>query len=238
MTHTLQVVLYGVGFALQALLLTALVVNFQRRFVPLFLYTISLFLTTVAELALQESGRIPTDYQGLYWSLELIRQAFLYNVVLSLVFQAVESNPAKRFRVVGMLATLSGSYWAFCLWFFRAERFNLWMTQSVQWISFGAAALNLLLWATLVGKRHRNRILLAISGAYGMQTAGEAIGQSLRMLAVSSRSAALVWTGNMVLILAHFLCLFVWWRTVLRAPREPVLAPGRAAAFDPDRPRE
>ena len=237
MTHVLQFVLYGVGFALQALLLTALVVNFQKRFVPLFLYTISLFLTTVAELALQEAGRIPTGYQVLYWSLELVRQALLYMVVLSLVFQAVESNPARRFRLVGMLAALSASYWILCLWLLHAERFNLWMTQSVQWISFGAAALNLLLWATLLGKRHHNRVLLMISGAYGLQTAGEAIGQSLRMLAVSNRSAALVWTGNLVMILAHFLCLFVWWRTVLRAPRQPALAPARTATFDPDRPR-
>ena len=238
MRHLLQLALWGVGITLQVVLLTSLVRYFQKRYLALLFYTVSLFLTTVAELALQENGRIPADYLGLYWSLELIRHAFLYNVVLTLVYQAIQSDSGRRVRVVALLAACSASYWAACLWFLHEERFNLWMTHSVQWISLGSAVLNLVVWATLVSKRHRNRVLLMISGAYGMQSAGEAIGQSLRMLSVSSRSMGLFITGNLVAVLAHFLCLYVWWRTVVRSARE--LAPSAIPApdFDPNRPQE
>ena len=46
-----------------------------------------------------------------------------------------------------------------------------------------------------------------VSGGMGIQMAGKAIGHSLRQL---SRSAMM--PGDLVIVLSHLLCLYIWWQ--------------------------
>jgi predicted Zn-dependent protease len=66
----------------------------------------------------------------------------------------------------------------------------------------------------LVGTHHGDRSVLMISGGYGVQSAGEAISQSLRALATPSRSYPVLIAGNLIGVLTHALCLVIWWRAV------------------------
>ncbi|MBI4873522.1 MAG: hypothetical protein HY822_02690 [Acidobacteria bacterium] len=210
----LQWLSWSVSLPLQGLLLHALARGGFRSFPFLFLYTILLFLSTVANIAARESGRLPAEWQTAYWVAELVLQGLLYCLVLSLVRRALRASPQRR-RILLSLTLVVVLFCAVACLATRTERINAWMTDFVKYVSFGGALLNLMVWSVLVGKRHQDRSLLMISGGYGLQSAGEAISQSLRALAVRSRSMPLLTAGNLIGVLTHTLCLWIWWRAVV-----------------------
>jgi hypothetical protein len=76
--------------------------------------------------------------------------------------------------------------------------------------------LDLLLWSILVASKKKDRQLLMLSGGLGIQFTGDAIGQSLRQLAIAHRSSAMALAGGLLAIVAGLVCLYVWWRTFSR----------------------
>jgi len=90
------------------------------------------------------------------------------------------------------------------------------MTDFTKYIAFGSTALNLAFWAVLAGRRHPDRTLLMVSGGYGIQSTGEAVSQSLRMLAISNRSLPLLVVSNVFALLTHTMCLLIWWAAAAR----------------------
>jgi hypothetical protein len=211
----LQWIAWGVSLPLQAILLNTLLRGAFRTFPFLLVYALVLFLWTVANIAAREAGRLPQSWQETYWAGELVLQSLLYVLVLSLVWRSQAANPNRGRTMRGLLLVIGlGSTVA--LLATRAPRLNEWMTEFTKYMAFGSALLNLLLWAVLVGKRHSDRSLLMVSGGYGIQSAGEAVSQSLRALAISSRSLPLLITGNVFALLTHSLCLLVWWSAAAR----------------------
>jgi F0F1-type ATP synthase assembly protein I len=94
------------------------------------------------------------------------------------------------------------------------------MTKLARNLSFCSVILNLALWAVLIKARHTDRRLLLISGGLGVQMAGKAIGHSLRQV-----SASTVLAGNLVYVLSHLACMYIWWQafrhsTVTQESRE------------------
>jgi len=69
------------------------------------------------------------------------------------------------------------------------------------------------LWAILIASRVRDRQLLMLSGALGIQFTGQAIGQSLRNLAQPSHSYPILYSGNAVLMLANLGFLYILWKS-------------------------
>jgi len=204
-----------VSVPLQGLLLHSLARGGFRSFPFLFLYALLLFLWTVANIAGREGGRLPLAWQTAYWVVELALQALLYGLVFSLVFRALRANPNRfRFLRALILTVVFCVIGAFILT--HDLKLNAWMTNFTKYVSFGGALINLVVWAMLLGKRHPDRSLLLISGGYGVQSAGEAISQSLRALAIRSRSLPLLTIGNVFGLLTHSLCLYIWWRAVVR----------------------
>jgi hypothetical protein len=53
-----------------------------------------------------------------------------------------------------------------------------------------------------------------ISGGLGIQAAGMAIGHSLRQISRHTLVA-----GNIVVVLSHLFCLFVWWQAFRHSPQ-------------------
>lgn len=88
-------------------------------------------------------------------------------------------------------------------------------------LNFFSAILNLILWALLIGSKEKDFRLLLISGGLGIQYTGAALGQSLRTLSPTTTLA-----GNIVVLVSHFLCLYVWWE----AFRKNQVAAPKAAA--------
>ena len=59
----------------------------------------------------------------------------------------------------------------------------------------------------------------------GIQFTGEAIGTSIRQLALRTRSHAMSLTGAVMILLADLLFLYIWWQALRTAParRNPAL---------------
>jgi len=204
-----------VSLPLQVALLNSLFRGGFKSFPILLPYSLILFLSTVANIAAREGGSLPAAWQKAYWMVELILNFLLYVLILSLVNRAVRQS-RHRAKIVRWLILAVGLLWLGALLLTQDPRLNQWMTNFAKYVAFGGALLNLFLWGTLVGTRHPDRSVLMISGGYGVQSAGEAIMHSLRMLATPSRSYPVLITGNLIGALTNALCLAIWWRAVAR----------------------
>jgi uncharacterized membrane protein YsdA (DUF1294 family) len=89
------------------------------------------------------------------------------------------------------------------------------MTQFSRNVGFLAVILNLVLWAALLKHRRPDQTLLMVSGGIGIQMAGKAIGHSLRQWRPT------VTTGDLVIVLSHLLCLYIWWQAFRKPSEEP-----------------
>jgi uncharacterized membrane protein YsdA (DUF1294 family) len=108
---------------------------------------------------------------------------------------------------------------ALSLYFSRKHLLDLWMTQFSRNVGFLAVILNLILWAALLKRRRPDPTLLLLSGGMGIQMAGKAIGHSLRQLRLT------VTTGDLVIVLSHLLCLYIWWQAFRKPSRQPAEVP-------------
>jgi len=80
-------------------------------------------------------------------------------------------------------------------------------------LNFLSAVLDLALWMTLIANRKRDRYLLMLSGGLGLQFSGEALGQSIRDIAMRSHSKPLSLAGTCLVVISNLICLYVWWQT-------------------------
>jgi hypothetical protein len=204
------------GLVLQVLVIAALFKGAWRQYKVMFCYCVTLLVTTAVEATAFYSRDSSARVAGYYWVFDSVRQALLYLVVISLIHGASERS-ARRSTIRRLLIAGAVVIAAASLYFTHEGGFGLWMTSFSRNLGFLAVILNLLLWAALIQSSRSDRTLLLISGGMGIQMAGKAIGHSLRHLA-----ANLTTTGNVVLVLSHLLCLYVWWRAFS--------APGTGAA--------
>jgi len=209
------------GALVQLLLIAALLRGSYRSFPFLFAYAIASFLATTVEVAaimdLMWWSKYTYKY---YWINDMILQTLVVLLVLSLIYKSIEEGQ-RRGLVMRALALAVFALAAASLALYYDEPINEGMTHVARNLSFGAVLLNLALWMTLVGRRLPDRRVLLISGALGIQMAGQAIGHSLRQLAIPRRSVPLVSAGNIIIAGAHLVCLYLWWQ-ILRKAEQPV----------------
>jgi hypothetical protein len=213
------------GAIVQVLLIATLVRGSYRDFPFLFAYAIASFLATAVEVAaiLDLMGWSRYTYKY-YWINDAILQTMIVLLVLSLVHLSLREHPRRAFlmRVLGLAAVAVATISLAVYW---EEPLNHRMTNVARNLSFGAVLLNLALWMSLIRNRLPDRRVLLISGALGIQMAGQAIGHSLRQLATPSRSLFLVNAGNVVIAVAHVMCLYLWWLVLrnyeVRVPQVP-----------------
>jgi hypothetical protein len=192
-----------------------------RTFFVLFAYLLVLLLTWVIDTTLyygQGAIGFSDDARRLYYINDLTRQAMVYVLVISLILRAVEGST--RFRWVGRWLVLGAAVLAGLFFWFHhdPEKIAAWMTNVIRNLSLVAMLMNLLLWILLVQRRTSDRTLLMVTSGLGLQMAGEAMGQSLRLI-----NPATVQFGNIVLICAHIACLFVWYTAFKNKPQPTVL---------------
>jgi hypothetical protein len=195
-----------------------------RRFPLIFIYTTALCLTTVIEVSVRTAAlsgaRAPVlSWRVYFWIDNAILNALIFAVVIGLIRQALQRADARA--AVRRWLTV-GAFLLFALSFLvhagPLHRLNGWMTLVSRDLSFAAVILDLLLWSTLIASKKKDFHLLMLSGGLGIQFTGDAIGQSLRQLAIAQRSSGLIWTGNVLVVLTGLTCLYVWWRTFSRIP--------------------
>jgi len=215
------------GAVVQLLLISALVRGSYRVFPFLFAYAVAALLATAVEVAaildLMWWSKYTYKY---YWINDVILQTLIVLLVLSLAYRSMQDNPQRSF-VIRVLTLAVVAIAAISLAVYWDQPLNHRMTDVARNLSFGAVLLNLVLWMSLIKNRFPDTRVLMISGALGIQMAGQAVGHSLRQLAIPQRSVPLVMTGNIIIAGAHLLCLYLWWQ-VLRKPANEVARVPRA----------
>lgn len=222
-----QYILWAVGLSLQVLVIRALLRGFYKRFSLLLAYAVTLFLTTVVEVAAytaQTTGAraMARSWRYYYWVNDAVLQALIYSVVISLIYKAMARADT---RAVIRRWLVAGAFVVFVAIFLvhRGPMRDLtaWMTLVSRDLSFAAVILDLLLWSKLIASRKKDHQLLMLSGGLGIQFTGSALGQSIRQLALGAmgRNYAFALAGGVLMVLANFVCLYVWWQT-FRRPAE------------------
>lgn len=224
----LQYALWAIGMALEVLAISALLRGAYKRFPLLFAYCVTLLLTTVVEVASYTAAysgarELADKWKYYYWVNDALLQALVFAVVISLIYRAVG-----RSRRAVRLLLIVGAFLIFTVSFLahRGPMSDLsgWMTLVSRDLSFVAVILDLLLWMLLIAARRKDRQLLMLSGALGIQFTGAAIGQSLRQLARGARNFPLAVTGSMLVVVSNLICLYVWWQAFRAAAQEETVA--------------
>ena len=217
MREAIQAVSWTLSIALNALVLVAMAKGYYRRFPFLFLYCLALALSTGFEILAAAIPRLDQAAPNYYWIDDAVRQALLFSVAIALIHEAM-LHAGRHVPVHWLVAAaVLISAISVAAHYDSTVKVDQWMTEVGRDLSFCSAVLDLLLWFALVASRKRDRVLLMLSGALGLQFAGQAAGHSLRQLAAQwNHSQSLKWTGNICVILANLLCLYLWWRTFQR----------------------
>jgi len=202
------------GTVLQLLLVAAMLRAGGREYRVLFVYCVVLLVTSAVEAANFLGANQVTASTAYYWTSDSIRQVLLYVVVISLIFSASDQS-AKRASIRRLLIAGSVFFAALSLYFTYNRGLDLWMTQFSRNVGFLAVILNLILWAALLKHRRPDQTLLLVSGGMGIQMAGKAIGHSLRQLRLT------VTAGDLVIVLSHLLCLYIWWQAFRKPSEQP-----------------
>jgi len=222
----LQIAGYVFGLLLEFLIISALLRNGGYKKLPfVFIYTVVDFITTVLEVPqaipyVRGIRSATVGFAALYWIDEIVIQVLIYAVVMSLVYEASRQLRSRRILRVSVIAgAILIAAISFLVHHNPASNTGQWMTPWTRDLNFTSAILDLGLWALLIGSRSRDHRMLLLSGALGIKFAGESIGESVRQLAIRSRSRPISLTGNVIILLANMFFLFVWWQAV-RAPKQ------------------
>ena len=217
------------GVPLQFLLVAALLRGAYRQFPLVFVYATVNLITTLIEIPANVNSVLhPADksilkyFADVYWINEGILQALMLAVVISLIDQATTRVRSRRMVRAGLIAgavlfvgiSFAAHYEP------HAKFFGYWMTPLTRDVNFGTAILDLGLWTLLISSRRGDRRLLLISGALGMQFAGEAIGEAVRSLSIAQTVSWMSKMGSVITMLADLSCLYVLWRTFRQSPAE------------------
>jgi hypothetical protein len=196
------------------LIITSLLGGSYKDFPFLFGYLLSVLFGTVAGSAAYFTPALLSEYTRHYWIAETVQQVLVFCLVISLIHRTLKG----RGRVLSWFGLGLVVIALVAIQGMPSANLSWWMTQLSRNLSFCAVLLNLVLWMSLIRHRPEDRRLLLISGGLGVQMAGKAIGHSLRQM-----SRGLITPGNMLIVLSHLLCLFIWWQ----AFREPGLRTSR-----------
>jgi hypothetical protein len=148
------------------------------------------------------------------WWDDLLLLPLVLVVVIGLIFRATEkvrSRRTMRAAAIGYTALIAGV--SFLIHYAPQLPKGVWMAFWIRDLNFfGSTFLDLALWTLLLWSRSKDSQLLMVSGGLGLQFTGEAIGDSLRGLAIQHHSRPLSYTGSVITTLADLLSLYIIWQ--------------------------
>jgi hypothetical protein len=209
----------AIGVPLELMVIAGLLRGAYRKFPLVFVYSILNFLATVVEIpstvafyrGVAGAARTSADY---WWNNEAVFQVLNYLVVMSLIYQATAELRSRRILRISLFAgaILFAGITFFVHYNPTLPLPGLWMTPWTRDLNFCSAILDLALWSLLIGRREKDARVLLLSGGMGVMFTGEAIGGSLREIALKDRSHALALSGGLIMMLSNLMFLFVWWQ--------------------------
>jgi hypothetical protein len=218
MRAAVQYVSWLLWFPLELLVIAALLRGAFRRYPAIFVYSLAVFLTSVVETAAYigwfSGERLTFTRAQYYWLDEGIRQVLLFIVVISLLYQATSNI---RTRAVVRMSLILGAILiatiSFLVHYDSHIVIGRWMTRWTRDLNFSSAILDLSLWGILLNSRNYDEELLMLSGALGIQFAGEAIGQTLR-----NQFPSILLAADTTIVVANLACLYIWWQVFRASP--------------------
>jgi hypothetical protein len=229
MRFVLQLCGLLIGLPLELLIIGALLRGGYRRFPFIFAYAIIDFLTTAVEIPsavdyVRGTHGAARSLSTLYWPLEVVMQVLVYSVVMSLIYRASAKLRSRRMVRASLIAgAVLFAGISFLIHYSPALSAGLWMTPWIRDLNLCSAILDLALWALLIAAaREKDHRLLLLSGGLGIKFTGEAIGASIRQLALRNRSRSISTAGNVLIMLTNLVFLYIWWQALRTAPaRDP-----------------
>jgi hypothetical protein len=222
---------------LELMVIARLLRGQYRRFPFILAFVVAEFFAVAAEIpaywAVYNNVKDSTGQRSWLWSFdEVLLQALIYAVVISLIYQATAGLKSRRLVatavILGAIVFAGGSF----LIHYSADAASIgtWLTPWMRDLNLSTAVLDLGLWTLLISARKKDSALLLISGGLGIRFTGEAIGGSLRQLALQEHRAGaaklatwLSLSGSITVAVVDILCLFIWWRALRQ--RVAVTAP-------------
>jgi len=213
MLQALQYSAYAIGLWLNLLVISALVRGSYRQYPFVFVYSVTLLLSTVVEMGVQlATVSVQKDYRYYYWIDEVILDVLVFCIVIAFIDEAARYSKHKTIER-HWLVLAAGVFCAVSFAIHRSAHLNRQMTLISRDLNICAVVLDLILWSLLVTARHPNRRLLLLSGGLGLQLTGAIMGEQLRHF-----SHSLYLTGTLLELTTGFLGLYVWWRALRTAP--------------------
>lgn len=222
MDFAIQISAYLIGIPLQILTIHAMLRKSYTEFPFVFAYVIGAFLASVIEAPLSlayyrnaEDKAIAYNYALWYWIDEAVLEVLVFAVVLSLVYYATAKLPSRRLIRTALLvsAVLFVGITFRITYQSGASHQGLWLTPWFRDVKFGAAVLDLALWAMLLASREKDHRILYLSCGLGIMFAGQSIGESIRSLAIGHELHAVATVGGLVGLASDTAMMYLWWRT-------------------------
>lgn len=196
-----------------------------RRYPFIFIYAVADLLTTVLEIPFAvaakyyETDQAKRTYSWVFWGNERVMQVLVLLLVITFVYDATKHFRSRRTLLTGIVCGTMVLA-AISLLYHMHDTRTLpgsfrYMTPWTRDLNFGAAILDMGLWALLIGSQRKDRKLLLVTGALGIQFTGAAIGQALRDMSPDIVAIA----GDFV-VLTNLARLYIWWQA-FRDPNKP-----------------
>jgi hypothetical protein len=233
MDVAIQIIALAAWVPLNLLIVAGLLRGEYRRFPAVFAYVIVGLLATGAELpaywAVFSHSPQAVDLQVfVYWLDEAIAQVLIFIVVMDLIYRATAKLATRRMLRTGLILGAVLFAGISFLIHYTPARPGVWMTPWTRDLNLCAAILDLALWTLLIASREKDHRLLLLSGALGIQFTGEAIGGSVRQLAMLQRSHSIALFGSTLVVTAGIVRSYIWWRVFWKVKsRGPTALPPR-----------
>ncbi len=177
-----------------------------RRYPLLLIYSLVFFAATLAEIVVWRTVGLGSPiYRYLYMADEAIIDLLLFLMVIAMTYQALAGNPSRP-KIGRLLVVVAAGAVLLPLVLFRGPR---WFNPTSQMLNFGAAIMNLALWAALLGNKKRDPLLLAVSAGLGVAVTGAAITYGLHHFRWSTSGTPRVLV-DLIKSVAHIVSLVIW----------------------------
>jgi hypothetical protein len=236
MNHVYDVLAPVLGMATALALLFVLVFLLlspvRRKFWIILAYVAwELFATaalTIADVVYHGSAKMGTAqtaanklYARLYWTNDVLVDLFRFVLVIVLIYKASEGT---RRLVSGKLLSALVVVVMVLPFFLFHPTFTpvpktAWFASAGELLNFGAAIMNLMLWATLIASKRRDGQLLIVSAGLGVVVTGTAIAYGIRYLSGQSEFGAM---GYLFMNLTQLAGWAIWcwaFRPTARIPK-------------------
>ncbi len=193
------------------------------RYPLLLIYCLAASITGMAEYFVQ-NYRSHELFIKLYYSDEVVVDALLFLMVITLTYRAMEGHAMRRKagRALGGV-TLVVLVLPFLIFYKYFRDFASFMNGAGEVLNFGATIMSLLLWTALLGAKKRDGQLIMVCTGLGLQVTSQTIGFGIRQMLASRQEWR--WIPDVFMGAAYLLSIYIWW-CAFRPPR-------KAAAREP-----